>query len=265
MPNYDYVQNGKIISCRESPCFSETFRSIDKVERISVYVFPHGGINEDGTLGRGIYYGFRAFKYGKILEKYNTPDMLGVEKWAMAMSFIPKTSFVPEYTEKIELIENPDALNAQMSEFRFEKQPNVHVSPVMRQLWLNGIRYAWEEPFTIIPDFVLSYYKPEMTKLELFNLHLLAHILITDLQNGHSSQIENQEIHTQEEYEKLMTITGNSENGTYCLKKNRERNPNTYKYEDRKIDKAVHNAMKNIERGEKPPSLQSLLDLWRNN
>lgn len=249
MPEYDFLRkNKKLETYRDTACFSEVWNNIQLGERISIYVTPDN------------YYG------DKILEEYTTPEELGVERWAQALAFIPGTSFVADYKE----MEKPLQYKFNIAEFRFEKIEETHVSPVMRQLWINGVRYAWELPFTILPRFVLTYFKPEMTKLEKFNLHLLAHYTIEDRLNGHSSKVVASKIYTQEKYEELLVVKSTGSPGTACMTNNRKRDPVTYEFIKTPIANIVKETSRKIQAekkqltpGKDVPTLEEILDVWK--
>lgn len=267
MPYYKYTSNyyngygEKEVLMAQEACFAEIWENIEEIEELSIYVFPEGAKHRNGRLGKRIDYGY-TFKNnlknrpGKLLENFNTAKKLGVKRWSEAISFIPNTSFVSK---------SKDAIgwdNIPTSTFIFKRYKRKYLSPIMLQIWINAVRYSYEEPYTQIARFTLHYYKPNMTPLELFNLHLLAHYTIVDCPRHHASQIVNPKPYSQNKFNKLMKSKRDAYEGTSSLENEYERDEDTYLIIKKPIGKAVRNAMEKIDVGQKAPSLNELLKIW---
>ena len=262
MPHYDFkIKNRKkIIARRTEECFGDAWNRVNNIESLSVYVLPYGNKKKNEKVGHKVFYGFNK-SVGSILDKYNTSRKLGLERWAETLAFVPGTSFKADFKD----IKEPIIDGVQMSAFQFKEPKNKKVSAIMRQLWINGTRYSWEEPYTNIPKFVLHYYKPGMRKLELFNLHLLAHHTIDILNyDYHASRIVNPKYHTQKDYNKLMNSNGAASSGTRALENTFKIDCNTYQIIKTPIAKAVKKAMSDINAGRKPATLDKLYKTWKN-
>lgn len=262
MPHYDYKKDNikKTYSSRYQSCFSNIYYNMSDVVYLSVLAFPHGGLNTDKTLGADVFYGpihFESYLAGPILKKYDTPEMTGVERWAEFMgSFVPGSSFVLEYNEI-----KPIFKGVPTCEFRLECPKESNLSPIMKQIWLCGIRYSWEKSLTQFADFCLHYYVPTMEPHEAFQLFLMAH----EISNGHGHSLiaQNPKFFDKESYEKLFTHEDINYTTSFLSKGSHKRKYNDYNIIGGEMFKAVRTVSTSLtENNNDVQSYQSILDLW---